>query len=63
MPGIGRIVNVKQEGRKVILELELGEPQPSSTGKMNLEFSTGGWSQIEGDLRGSIMLDRYAKRR
>jgi len=42
----GYIRDVKREDDILHLELQLAEPRPSSSGKMHLVFSTGGFQII-----------------
>jgi len=52
----------KLEGRKLILEIYLEDPHPSKTGKMSLEYSTGGFKTITADgLRANIVIGRKTK--
>jgi len=45
-------VEVKVSGKKVTITFELQPPRPSSTGKTNIVFTTGGYVPVSGtDMR------------
>lgn len=45
-------MDIKIDGRKVVVTFNLQEPRPSSSGKSDLLYSTGGFVPINGtDMR------------
>ena len=56
-------VTAKLEGGNLVLVVPLVSPYPSSTGKMNLRYTSGGFQQVTPDgLRINLTVAEYPKR-
>ncbi len=56
-------MTAKVEGQTLVLTIRLQAPRPSSTGKMNLYFTTGGFQQVTPDgLRANVTIAKYPPR-
>ncbi len=49
-------MDVKIVGNKAIITVELHEPRPSSTGKTNIVYTSGGFKAANGSLRVNITI-------
>jgi len=53
----------KLEGKTLTLTIPLEEPRPSSTGKMLIRFTSGGFTQVHTNgLRVNLTVAEYPKR-